>query len=47
MLVQREHEFFYGARAIGWTLFIMSVLIILGVGVIAIWDGIKRGFTFQ
>ena len=46
VLVQREHELFYGARAIGWTLFIMSVLMILGVGVIAFWDGIKSGFTF-
>ena len=47
VLVQRDKELFYGARAIGWTLFIMSVLMILGVGVIAIWDGLRSGFTFR
>ena len=31
VLIQREQELFYGARAIGWTLFIISVLMILGV----------------
>ena len=46
VLIQREHELFYGARAIGWTLFLISVLMILGVGVIAVWDGIRSGFTF-
>ena len=47
VLIQREKEPFYGAHAIGWTLFILSVLMILGVGVIAIWDGLRSGFTFQ
>lgn len=42
----REKELFYGARTIGWTLFIISVLMVLGVGVIAIWDGFRSGFTF-
>ena len=46
VLVQREKELFYGARAIGWTLFIISVLMILGGGVIAVWDGLRSGFTF-
>ena len=46
VLIQREQELFYGARAIGWTLFIISVLMILGVGVIAVWDGLRNGFTF-
>ena len=46
VLVQRENELFYGARAIGWTLFLISVLMILGVGVIAVWDGFRSGFTF-
>lgn len=32
VLIQREQELFYGARAIGWTLFIISVLMILGGG---------------
>ena len=46
VLIQREQELFYGARAIGWTLFIISVLMILGVGVISIWDGFRNDFTF-
>ena len=47
VLIQREKEPFYGAHAIGWTLFILAFLMILGVGVIAIWDGLRSGFTFQ
>ena len=47
VIIQKEHELFYGARAIGWTLFIISVLMILGVGVIAVWDGFRSGFTFR
>ena len=35
----REKELFYGARVIGWTLMIFSILMIVGVGVISIWDG--------
>ena len=46
VLIQREQELFYGARAIGWSLFIISVLMILGVGVIAVLDGLRSGFTF-
>lgn len=46
VLKQREQELFYGARAIGWTLFIMSGLLILGTVVIAVWDGYRSGFTF-
>ena len=42
----RDHELFYGARIIGWTLMAFSVLMILGVGVISIWDGFRNGFTF-
>ena len=43
----REKELFYGARTIGWTLLVFSVLVILGVGGIAIWDGFRSGFTFR
>ena len=46
VLNQKDKELFYGARKIGWTLFILSILMILGVGVISIWDGIRSGFTF-
>lgn len=46
VLRPRENELFYGARVIGWTLMIFSVLMIAGVGVIAIWDGFRSGYTF-
>ena len=42
----RTEELFYGARTIGWTLMGFSILMILGVGVISIWDGFRSGFTF-
>jgi len=42
----RPEELFYGARKIGWTLMVLSFLMILGVGVISIWDGLRNGFTF-
>ena len=46
VLLPRTGELFYGARIIGWTLLVFSVLMILGVGVISIWDGFRSGFTF-
>ena len=46
VLQPREQELFYGARAIGWTLMIFSMLMIAGVGVISIWDGFRNDFTF-
>ena len=46
VILPRDKELFYGARTIGWTLMIFSFLMILGVGVIAIWDGFRSGFTF-
>ncbi len=42
----RSEELFYGARIIGWVLMGFSILMILGVGMIAIWDGFRSGFTF-
>lgn len=47
VIIPREKELFYGARIIGWTLMIFSMLLILGVGVISIWDGFRSGFTFR
>ncbi len=46
LVIDRKQEEFYGARKIGWTLFIMSLITILGVGVVSIWDGFRSGFTF-
>ena len=46
VILPREKEPFYGARTIGWALMIFSVLIILGVGIVSVWDGFRNGFTF-
>ena len=47
VLLPREQELFYGAKKIGWTLMIFSMLMIAGVGVISIWDGFRSGYTFR
>ena len=46
VLIPRDTELFPGARAIGWTLLVFSILLILGVGIVSIWDGFRSGFTF-
>ena len=46
LLRPRNEELFRGAKAMGWTLMIISILLILGVGVIAVWDGFRSGFSF-
>ena len=45
-ILLHEKELFVGARTIGWALMIFSVLIILGVGILSVWDGFRNGFTF-
>ncbi len=45
-LLPRDKELFYGARIMGWALLVFSMLMILGVGVISILDGIRNDFTF-
>lgn len=45
-ILPRENELFYGARTIGWTLMIFSILMILGTGAVSIWDGFRSGFGF-
>lgn len=47
LLKPRDQELFYGARIIGWTLMIFSLLMIAGVGAISIWDGFRSGYTFR
>ena len=46
LVKERKQEEFYGARKIGWTLIIMSLIIILGVGVVSIWDGFRNNYSF-
>lgn len=45
-LQTRDEELFYGAKAIGWVLMTISILIILGIGVVSIWDGFRNDYTF-
>ena len=47
VLKPRNREPFYGARAMEWALMILSILVIAGIGVISIWDGLKSGFSFM
>jgi hypothetical protein len=46
LLKPRKEELFRGARAMGWALMTISILMILGVGVISIWNGFRSGFSF-
>ena len=45
-IIPRNKELFYGARTIGWALMVFSFLLIAGVGIISIWDGIRSEYTF-
>ena len=47
VLKPRDKELFPGARTMGWVMMIISLLMILGVGVIAIWDGFRNDYTFR
>lgn len=46
VIESRPEELFPGARAIGWFLFVISLLMAAGVVIIALWDGFRNGFTF-
>jgi len=46
-ILPREQELFYGARAIGWTLMVFSLLMIVGALVAAVWDGFRNEFSFS
>ena len=46
LLKPRKEELFHGARTMGWVMMIISVLMILGVGVISIRDGLRSDYTF-
>lgn len=47
VLKPRDKELFPGARTMGWVMMIISLLMILGVSVIAIWDGFRNDYTFR
>ncbi len=46
LLQPRNEELFYGARAMGWVLMILSALMILGAFAAAVWDGFRSGYSF-
>lgn len=46
VIVPRERELFYGAKTIGWALLVFSFILILGVGVISVWDGLRSEYSF-
>ncbi|MBR1862508.1 MAG: hypothetical protein IJ806_00260 [Ruminococcus sp.] len=46
VLKPRTKELFCDARAMGWVLMAISILTILGVGTIAVWDGLRNEFSF-
>ncbi|MBQ4249137.1 MAG: hypothetical protein II705_03730 [Clostridia bacterium] len=46
LLRPRNGELFYGARAMGRVMMIISIVMILGAGAAAIWDGFRCGFSF-
>ena len=46
LLKPRTKEAFYGARTMGWVLMTISIVLILGVGVVSIWDGFRCDYSF-
>ena len=46
LLKPRDKELFYGARTMGWVLMILSLLVIAGAFVTAVWDGVRSGYSF-
>ena len=47
LLKPRKEELFHGAWTIGRVMMILSVLMILGVGVLSIWDGLRSDYSFR
>lgn len=45
-IIARDKELFYGAEKIGWTLMLFSILLLVGVVVISIWDGFRSEYKF-
>ena len=45
LLKPRNEEVFFGARIMGWVLMAISIIMILGVGAVSIWDGFRNGYS--
>lgn len=43
-LIQPKAERFKGQHALGWALLILSLLMLIAVFAIAVWDGVSNGF---
>ena len=46
LLRPRKDELFPYARTMGWVMMAISILLILGVGIVSIWDGFRCGYSF-
>ena len=46
LIKPRTEELFYGARAMGWVMITIGILMILGVGAVSVWDGLRSGRSF-
>ncbi len=46
VLRPRNEELFFGARAMGWVLMILSALMMAGAMIAAVWDGFRCGYSF-
>ena len=46
LIKPKTEELFYGARAMGWVMITISILMILGVGAVSVWDGLRSGRSF-
>ncbi|MCR5447834.1 MAG: hypothetical protein K6F23_00435 [Solobacterium sp.] len=46
LLKPRKKDLFYGARTFGWVMIVFSILAISGALCIAVWDGLRCGYSF-
>ncbi|MCM1156442.1 MAG: hypothetical protein NC314_05820 [Roseburia sp.] len=45
-LIQPKPERFKGQRLLGWTLLLLSLLMLIAAAVWAVWDGVRNNFGF-
>ncbi|MCM1047096.1 MAG: hypothetical protein NC433_01565 [Clostridiales bacterium] len=46
-LIQLKPERFKGQHLLGWALLIISLLMLIGAAVFAVWDGVQSNFGFR
>lgn len=47
LLIQRDKELFKGARTLGWSMMALSLVMILGIGAVSIYDGFQNNYNFM